>query len=467
MFDCSDEPGLLTEMADAQRSERAAVARRLLAAGRLCQVRMAGLDDMDRLNWCIDNWEAVAAEVSAELGISRARASSQMNYGVALLEQLPKLGAAMAAGEVDFRVIAVAVFRTGLIIDPEVLAAIDAKLAAAAPKWNALSRNRVVELVDRWVRHFDPAAERVARDSDDDRHVEIGPSRDGLAEFWGAVRAPDAAVLDRRLDQLASTVCRADSRTKRQRRADALAALAAGQSAIACDCGSEDCPARDADPQPGQVVIHVLADAATVSGDSTAPGYLPGFGAVPAETVRGLATRARLRPLPAAHELKAEPHYRPSAALADFIRARDLCCRFPGCAVPAEFCDIDHTIPWALGGLTHPSNLGLKCRPHHLLKTFWCGESGWGEQQFPDGTIVFTSPSKRTYTTKPGGALFFPQLGTPTGELAVAVPRTNAGPGRTLMMPTRARTRVAERTARIAWERGLNEARWAADPPPY
>ena len=335
------------------------------------------------------------------------------------------------------------------------------------PKWNALSRNRVVELVDRWVRHFDPAAERVARDSDDDRHVEIGPSRDGLAEFWGAVRAPDAAVLDRRLDQLASTVCRADSRTKRQRRADALAALAAGQSAIACDCGSEDCPARDADPQPGQVVIHVLADAATVSGDSTAPGYLPGFGAVPAETVRGLATRARLRPLPAAHELKAEPHYRPSAALADFIRARDLCCRFPGCAVPAEFCDIDHTIPWALGGLTHPSNLGLKCRPHHLLKTFWCGESGWGEQQFPDGTIVFTSPSKRTYTTKPGGALFFPQLGTPTGELAVAVPRTNAGPGRTLMMPTRARTRVAERTARIVWERGLNEARWAADPPPY
>ncbi|MGI9163758.1 MAG: DUF222 domain-containing protein, partial [Mycobacterium sp.] len=216
MFD-SDVPGLLSEMTEAQRSERAAVARRLLAAGRLCQVRMAGRDGMDRLNWCIDNWEAVAAEVSAELGISRARASSQMNYGVALLEQLPKLGAAMAAGEVDFRVIAVAVFRTGLITDAEVLAAIDAKLAAAAPRWNALSRNRVVELVDRWVRHFDPAAERAARDSDEDRHVEIGPSRDGLADFWGAVRAPDAAALDRRLDQLASTVCRADSRTKRQR----------------------------------------------------------------------------------------------------------------------------------------------------------------------------------------------------------------------------------------------------------
>ena len=40
-------------------------------------------------------------------------------------------------------------------------------------------------------------------------------------------------------------------------------------------------------------------------------------------------------------------------------------------------------------------------------------------------------------------------------------------PGRTLMMPTRKRTRAAERAARIAWERGLNEARWAADPPPF
>jgi hypothetical protein len=154
--------------------------------------------------------------------------------------------------------------------------------------------------------------------------------------------------------------------------------------------------------------------------------------------------------------------------LAEFIRARDLCCRFPGCEVPAEFCDIDHSIPWALGGVTHPSNIHLKCRAHHLLKTFWCGENGWAEQQFPDGTIVFTSPSGRTYTTTPGGALFFPDLATPTEKLTVAhadPPPDN--PGRTLMMPTRKRTRATNRAARIATARGLNEARWAADPPPF
>ena len=468
MFDSGDGAVLLAEMTDALRMERVSVARRLLAAGRLCQVRMADVEQDDRTQWCIDNWEAVAAEVAAELGISRARASSHMNYGMELVERLPKLGAAMAAGEVDFQVIAVVVFRTGLITDEQVLATIDTQLAAVAPGWNAFSRRRVAELVDWRVRALDPAAERVARGSDEGRHVEIGPSQDGVAQFWGAVRAADAAVLDRRLDQLAGSVCREDSRTKRQRRADALAALAAGQNSMMCDCGSADCPAADAGAAAAQVVIHVLAEQATVSGESATPGYLPGFGALPAETVRDLATRARVRPLKPADKFTAEPQYRPSTALAEFIRARDLCCRFPGCEVPAEFCDIDHSVAWAAGGPTHPSNIHLKCRAHHLLKTFWCGENGWAEQQHPDGTIVFTSPSGRTYTTTPGGALFFPDLATPTETLTVAhadPPPDN--PGRTLMMPTRQRTRAAERTARIAWERGLNEARWAADPPPF
>ena len=468
MFESASEPGLLAEMAVAQRDERVAMARRLLAAGRLCQLRMAEVDAEDRMQWCIDNWEAVAAEVGAELGINRARASSQMNYGLELLERLPRLGEVFARGEVDFRVIAVAVYRTGLITEPEILAAIDARLAAIAPRWNAFSRGKVAEAVDWRVRDLDPAAERVARSADEDRHVEIGPSRDGLAEFWGAVRAPDAAALDRRLDQLAATVCRDDSRTKRQRRADALAALATGQSAMLCDCGSPECPARDAEAEPAQVVIHVLAEQATVTGEGASPGYLPGYGAVPAETIRELAARARLRPLVPASQLKAEPRYRPSVALADFIRARDLCCRFPGCDKPAEVCDIDHTIPYGLGGPTHPSNLSLKCRAHHLLKTFWCGQKGWREEQFGDGTIIWTSPSRRTYTTKPSGALFFPQLAIPTGELTITVRQPDStSPGRTLLMPTRKRTRAAERAARIAWERGLNESRWAADPPPF
>ncbi|WP_234788376.1 HNH endonuclease signature motif containing protein, partial [Mycolicibacterium setense] len=90
-----------------------------------------------------------------------------------------------------------------------------------------------------------------------------------------------------------------------------------------------------------------------------------------------------------------EPGYRPSAALSEFIRWRDLTCRFPGCDAPAQRCDIDHTVPYPTGP-THPSNNKLYCRAHHLLKTF---STGWTDRQLPDGTVEFTAPTGHTYTT--------------------------------------------------------------------
>ena len=451
MFDTLDEPALLAEMSPGQRAERVATARRLLAAGRLCQRRMAGVADDDRLQWCIDNWDAVAAEVGAELGISAGRASSQMNYGVELLERLPRLAAVFAEGHVDFRVVAAVVFRTGLITDPDVLARIDDRLARAVARWNALSSRRLTAVIDRWVVELDPAALRRSRSAQEDRGVDFGEARDGMVEFWGSLRVADAALLESRLDELGAEVGPEDTRTKTQRRADALVALAAG----------------GIPGESGQVVIHVLAEAATLSGAGSAPGYLPGGGNVPPEMLRGLARDATIRPLAPPAQLCAEPRYRPSRTLAEFIRCRDLHCRFPGCDKPAEVCDIDHTVPWAAGGPTHPSNLALLCRAHHLLKTFWCGSDGWSEEQRSDGTIVWTSPSGRSYKTTPGGALFFPQMAEPTGELSLTGPQKDSRAGRTLMMPTRRRSRAAERAARIRWERGINEARWAADPPPF
>jgi hypothetical protein len=466
MFDTLDGPGLLAEMSAAQRTERAAAARRILAAGRLCQTRMAHVTEDDRTQWCIDNWESVAAEIGAELGVSRRRASTQMNYGVELLERLPRLGAVFLAGDVDFRIVAAAVFRTGLITESEVLARIDDVVARRAGHWNTLSRKRIAELIDRWVAALDPAALRRPRSAEEDRHIEFGESRDGMVEFWGALRASDAAVLERTLESVADSVCATDPRTRRQRRADALTAMTAGPSKLVCECGTADCPAAEAS-SPGPVVIHLIAEAATLSGESSTPAYLPGFGTVPPAMLREVARRARLRPLTPPALLCAEPRYRPSATLADFIRTRDLTCRFPGCDKRAEVCDIDHTIPWQLGGPTHPSNLALLCRAHHLLKTFWSVEKGWAESQSADGTIAWTSPSGRVYVTKPCGALFFPQLAEPTADLNVDVHQGGSTVGRTLMMPTRRRTRAEERAARIQWERGINEARWAADPPSF
>lgn len=69
-------------MRQAQHQERVAIAARILAAGHLALRRIEAAATDNREQWCIDNWEAVAAEVGAELGISRNRASSQMQTGL-------------------------------------------------------------------------------------------------------------------------------------------------------------------------------------------------------------------------------------------------------------------------------------------------------------------------------------------------------------------------------------------------
>ena len=386
-------------MGDAQQAERAAFARQLVAVGSFAQRRIAQGTDEHNF-WCVDDWDAIAAEIGAELGISRSRASSQMHYGTTLLERYPKLLALFLAGQVDFRVIAAVIYRTDLIHDPDVLAKIDTEVAATAPSWNKLSRERVTELVDWMVIELDPEAVRVARQRDLDRHIEVRPGKDGTAEIWGEVRAADGAAFDGELDALAATVCPDDPRTTTQRRTEALGPLSAGATSMACLCGSPDCPAADNEAPVTPMVINMIAEAATVEGSSDTPGYLPGYGTIPAATVREMAKTASLRPVPSAEDLVAEPQYRPSAALARFIRCRDLTCRWPGCDQPAQKCDIDHSVPYPHGP-THPSNTKPYCRIHHLFKTFHAGPAGWTEIQLPDGTIRWTSPRGRTYTTTP------------------------------------------------------------------
>jgi hypothetical protein len=208
-------------------------------------------------------------------------------------------------------------------------------------------------------------------------------------------------------------------------------------------------------------MIHVLAEQASISGDSQAPGYLPGFGPLPSRTLRDIAATAKIKPLLMPLNTS-EPGYRPSAALAEFVRLRDLTCRFPGCDEPAEVCDIDHTVPFPVGP-THASNCKLLCRYHHLLKTFYTGVGGWADHQLADGTVVWTSPTGHTYTTKPGASAFFPVLAASTGELTIARGIESPTIARALMMPRRKRTRSEDRRYRIASERRINEERLAQE----
>jgi hypothetical protein len=51
---------------------------------------------------------------------------------------------------------------------------------------------------------------------------------------------------------------------------------------------------------------------------------------------------------------------------------RDRCCVVPGCGVPFGL-EIDHVVPFALGGPTELDNLALLCHHHHYLKSY----EGW------------------------------------------------------------------------------------------
>ena len=83
---------------------------------------------------------------------------------------------------------------------------------------------------------------------------------------------------------------------------------------------------------------------------------IAGGGVVPTPLLAELIRDgAKVRPLRRPDD-KPEPQYRPSTKLDEFVRMRDLTCRFPNCDQPAEFCDIDHTAPWP-NGQTHPSKL--------------------------------------------------------------------------------------------------------------
>ena len=476
-FEGLDDAALLAVMGASLHAERAAAARRLCAAGVFAARHDAG-PGSETERWCVEDFTAAAAEVGAELGVSRFRAEADMSCGLTLVQRLPQLAHRFLAGEVDPRVIALIDHRTTLVRDPAVLAELDARLAEAAPRWNALSREKLTEVVDWLVVQLDPEAKRVARDRRDDRHVEITPGEHGLSEIHGRLSATDGAALDTRLDAIAATVCRDDPRTTAQRRVDGLMALSERRESLDCQCGEDRCPAKGetdaprptpAPAAPTQVIVHVLAEQTTVNGTGDTPAYLPGHGPVPAAAIRDLVGtgRATTRPLTIpGPDTPPEPGYRPSRALSAFLMFRDLTCRFPGCSHPAQKCDYDHTVPWPQGR-THPSDLKAYCRHHHLLKTFWGGPGGWNDVQYPDGTIEFTSPSGRRYTTTPLGPSFFPRLATPTGDHQPRGAPPPDSPAKTWAMPRRRRSRAADKAARIAQERAVNRAIMNAHAPPF
>lgn len=89
---------------------------------------------------------------------------------------------------------------------------------------------------------------------------------------------------------------------------------------------------------------------------------VPGVGVIPSGVIARLAravgtsvTRALTDPTTGTVIETMTRKYRPTAAIRRMVTTRDQHCRFPGCSMPAVYCEQDHVLPWPLGATKPPT----------------------------------------------------------------------------------------------------------------
>lgn len=233
-----------------------------------------------------------------------------------------------------------------------------------------------------------------------ERRVEIEQTRDGMG--WLHLHAPmvEIAAIHARLTAQAKAIIRRpdEERTLDQVRAD-----------IACDVLVDG----DTRLLPADVRGIRPTVAVTVPALALLDGAAPGAGGAPPE-VEGIGpisiTRARELCGGADGWMRVLTHpetgvvvsvgrtkYRPPPGLARLVKWRAGRCMAPGCQMPAERCEIDHSVAWEIGGHTCLGNLCPLCTGHHTLKH----HGGWTVAHVPGGALRWTSPSGRSYVVEP------------------------------------------------------------------
>jgi hypothetical protein len=89
-------------------------------------------------------------------------------------ERLPAVAEVFKAGDIDYRMLHTLVYRTDLITDRKVLAAVDVQLAVHVTRWPSMSQGRLGGQVDKIVAKADADAVRRRTKCHTDREIWIG-----------------------------------------------------------------------------------------------------------------------------------------------------------------------------------------------------------------------------------------------------------------------------------------------------
>ena len=318
--------------------------------------------------------------LAAEASISLSRANRDMNLAEVLRDRLPRTRDALRRGLLD-RVKLDQIDYATSVLDDEHARRVDELLY---PKALGLNPRQLADFVRRTVVRVDPVgAARRAEARRAERRVAVESADDGMAWLNVFLGAEDALACKDRVDRIAGEIPVCDPRSMEQRRADVVRDLILGR------CRSNV-----------MAHVYVTVDAATLLNLNDLPGTLRGYGPLDAEHIRELAYRLRaewsgvLVDGDGCAAGLAEKKYRFRGRLAEFIRLRDQTCDFPACNRAAQYCDIDHTVPYQRGGPTSPDNGRCRCRRHHRAKQ----SPLWSVMQ--DGaTSTWTSDLRNTYVS--------------------------------------------------------------------
>lgn len=328
------------------------------------------------------------AELSLALAVTPAQAATMVASAQALTTRLPDTFALMERGLLDLHRATKVTDATAWLSDEAALVAD----AALAPRLLGKNSTQVRKAASYAAKVADPEGdarrtrERRERRSLSLSHQELGTARLTLDD----APAEKAVAAYARVDRMAKALKTQDEpRTLDQLRADVALDL------LLC---------AEAAGTPPRVEAFLYLDLATYLGLNNNPAEFAGHGPIPAELARELLAgpdtvlrRIITDPMTGqVHDL-GRTRYRPTAAMAEFVRVRDRECRRPGCARPAQACEIDHVTDWRHGGPTRTASLAAFCSRDHHLKD----EPGWRYDLAEDDTLTITTPAGLAYRSSP------------------------------------------------------------------
>ncbi len=326
-----------------------------------------------------------------ECGLDLGAAREKLRVAHAL-EQLPRIAAAMAGGQLSYS---------------KVRAMSRVADTATEEYFLNVALHGTANQVEKLVRAFRRAKEsqELSREAQQQasRSLSWFHDEDGSLVIKARLPAEAGAVFLKALEAAQASLPPPDVSAETSlepvqshtgRRADALALMAEGFLAS----GQRTLSGGDRQ----QIVVHV--DALTLRHDHPGRSELDDGPGIAAETARRLACDASLvvlieneqgEPLNIGRKTRTVP-----PALRRALRSRDQGCRFPGCT-HTRFVDGHHVQHWAQGGETKLSNLVSLCRFHHRQ----VHEGRIVVQVLDDGAIRFIRPDGQSFESIAPGAL--------------------------------------------------------------